>query len=173
MKIKLEEYKSVTIEDIMKVTGLPNLYVDQSKFSLARQKELLLKDALKNNLLHKVKKSHPIQYKITTVSTDKDLSILTAKEISEPRGFTSVLDLNVVPHKVIRENNKVVVEVRKEDIPNHVFPKPGPGYSYHVIGILAEEKCYKVGAIHDGNHKRIGSSYKFGFHNKVTLHILD
>ena len=173
MTIDVLEYRGVTVEAMMEVTGLQNPWSDQSRFSLARQKELLLKEAKKQGLLHKIKKSHPKEYKVVSTIKDKDLEIITCKPFT-PKTYPSfVLNLNQVPHKVIRENNKVVVEVRKEDIPNHVFPKPGPGYSYHVIGILAEEKCYKIGAIHDGTYKRIGSSYKFGFHNKVTLHILD
>lgn len=179
MKIKLEEYKSVSIEDIMNVTGLPNPYDDQSKFSLARQKELLLKDALKNNLLHKVKKSHPIQYKIITVERDNGLAIMSAKEIAEPKQFTSVLDLNITPHRVVRENKKIIIEVMKEDIPNHVLPNP-KGYAYEVIGIFTQEKCYSNSGLYqnpneefDITAKRIGTKYRFGFHSNVSLHILD
>jgi hypothetical protein len=174
MKIKLEEYKSVTIEDIMTVTGLPNPYSDQSKFSLARQKELLLKDARKNNLLNKVKKSHPINYKVVTSNTDNGLTILTAKEISEPKPFTSVLDLNITPHKVIRENKKVIIEVNKCDIPDHVKPSPKDN-SYLVVGIFTQEKGYNRNAIviDPVTYKRIGTKYSFGFHSNVSLHILD
>lgn len=178
MKIKLEEYKSVTIEDIMNVTGLPNLYIDQSKYSLARQKELLLKDASKNNLIHKVKKSHPIEYKVITVNKDKDLTILTAKPISEPKPFTHVLDLNVTPHRVVREKHKVVIEVNKPDISDNVLPNPKPGYVYEVIGIFSKEKCYRNGKLFNETKeldhlKMIGTKYSFGFHSNVSLHILD
>lgn len=175
MKIKLEEYKSVSVEDIMKVTDLPNPYDDQSKFSLARQKELLLKDALKNNLLHKVKKSHPIEYKVITVERDQDLTILTAKVVSEPKQFTSVLDLNVTPHKVVRENKRTIIEVMKADIPNHVLPNPKDN-TYLVIGIFTQEKGYRSGSIYEGLSgfsKEVGKRYRFGFHSNVSLHIID
>lgn len=179
MKIKLEEYKSVSVEDIMKVTGLPNPYDDQSKFSLARQKELLLKDALKNNLLHKVKKSHPIEYKVITIERDQDLTILTAKVVSEPKAFTHVLDLNITPHRVVRENKRIIIEVNKCDIPDNVLPSP-KGYAYEVIGIFTQEKCYNNGGLYqnpneefDITAKRIGTKYRFGFHSNVSLHILD
>lgn len=175
MKIKLEEYRSVSIEDIMKVTDLPNPYVDQSKFSLARQKELLLKDAKKNNVLHKVKKSHPIEYKVITIERDQDLTILTAKVVGEPKGYTTTLDLNVSPHKVIRENGKIIIEVNQSDIPDHVKPSP-KGFAYNVIGIFTQEKCYFGARIYEGQigySKIIGKKYRFGFHSNVSLHILD
>lgn len=173
MAIDVLEYRGVTVETMMEVTGLQNPWSDQSRFSLARQKELLLKEAKKQNLLHKIKKSHPKEYKVVSTITDKDLEIITCTPFTPQPRPTHILNFNQTPHKVIRENSKVIIEVRKEDIPNHVFPKPGPGYAYHVIGILAEEKCYRVGVLHDGCLNRIGSSFKFGFHNKVTLHILD
>lgn len=90
--------------------------------------------------------------------------------------YTHTLDLNLIPHKVIREKKKITIEVKQEDIPNHVLPNLGPGYSYHVIGILAEEKCYKDGVLYEGEpgySKILGLKYRFGFHNKVSLHILN
>jgi hypothetical protein len=108
------------------------------------------------------------------------LSIMKSEIIDEPKGFSHVLDLNLISHKVIREKGKVIIEVKKSDIPKHILPNPKPGYSYHVIGILAEEKCYANGPIYfttsDGSimtGKKIGLKYRFGFHNKVSLHILD
>jgi hypothetical protein len=179
MKIKLEEYKSVSIEDIMNVTGLPNPWDNQDKYSLARQKELLLQAARANNLLHKVKKSHPIEYKVITVERDQGLTILTAKVVSEPKPFTSVLDLNVTPHRVVRENKRIIIEVMKTDIPDNVLPSP-KGYAYEVIGIFTQEKCYHNRGLYQNPNeefgitaKRIGTKYRFGFHSNVSLHILD
>jgi hypothetical protein len=172
MKIKLEEYKSVTIEDIMNVTGLPNLWDNQDKYSLARQKELLLQTAKVNNLLHKVKKSHPIDYKVITCNTDNGLTILTTKSIGEPKPFTSVLDLNVTPHKVIREKGKIIIEVNMSDIPINILPSPKDN-SYLVIGIFTQEKGYNDGGIiKQSTRERIGTKYLFRFHSNVSLHIL-
>lgn len=175
MKVRLEEYKSVTIEQIMELTGLENPWSDQSKYSLARQKGLLLQQAREQNVLYKVEESHPIEHKVVTCIKDKGLSILYSKTIEEPKAFSSTLNLNEIPHKVIREYDKVIIEVNKRDIPDHILPNPKPKFSYNVIGILTEEKCHHNGFLYrDINFSRvtIGIKYRFGFHNKVSLHVL-
>lgn len=145
MRLRVEEYKSVTIEDIMRLTGLDNPWSDGSKYSQYRQKELLLKEAKKQNLLYRIEKSHPIEDNLPT----------------------SDLNLTVVPHRVIRlEDGKVVIEINRKDIPSRVVPNPRPKPSYHVIDVLGEEDCY-----HNGFTPQ-GIQYRFEHHKNVTLHII-
>jgi hypothetical protein len=179
MKAKdLEEYRGVSIEDILKVTGLPPLTEKDTKYSLTHQRKVLLEKAKEQNILNKVKKSHPKEYsKITTIS-DKGVDI-KSKEIVGYQPLSTTLDLNLVPHKVIRENKKIIIEVNKADIPTHVVCKPGLGYSYLVIGIFTQEKCFHSKGLYetkgdwDVNGTRIGTEFRFGFHSNVLLHILD
>lgn len=170
--INLKEYRGVSIETILEKTGLQNPYSDQSKFSLARQKELLLKDAKKARVLDKIQKSHPIVYGVPNIISDKGLCIQTLKVMDKPKDFTTTLDLNETTHKVIREHGKVYIHVNKADIPSHVMMKPGPGYCYNVVGIFTQEKCYNNGPLMRDD-KRVGTKFRFGFHSNVSLYILD
>lgn len=179
--IHLEEYKGVTIEEIMSKTGLPNPYSDQRIYSLARQKELLLKDADRNNVLHKVEKTFPRRVLVKNISIDKDLTIVSLKDKGLEKSITSNLDLNSIPHQVVREMGKVVIIVMNKDIPSNIIPRPSrgknsTGYAYNVIGIFDEHKAYHAGAIYieKGLQNPVGRRYKFlnGLEN-VSLEILD
>ena len=173
--VKLEEYKGITIEDIMELTGLPNRFPDQSKYSLARQKELLLKDAQKNNVLHLVEKTNPIKHKTLNINMDKDLVITKLKE-SDKINYTSNLDLNLIPHKVIREKGLTTIIVNQSDIPLNVIKNPKAGYVYNVIGIFESHKAYYDSTtFKDENGKaiKVASKYIFGYTKDISLLIVE
>lgn len=177
--IDILEYRGVTTQDIVDVTGIQNIWKDikyPQTISLPRQKMLLLKEAKRQNVLHKVKKSHPKEYKIVSTIKDKDLEILTCTPFTPQPRLSSILNLNQVPHKVIRENNKVIIEISRTDMPDYVLPNPGSKPSYKVIGIFTQEDCYNDGGLfEDGTpySKRLGKKYSFRNHSNVSLHILD
>lgn len=157
----IEEYKATTIEHIMEVTGLVNQWSDGSKYSQYRQKELLLKEAKKKNLLYRVQKSHPI-------------------DDSTYPNPTNSLDLNKIPHRVIKNfRENIVIEIHKKDIPTYIQPLPKPKAAYHVIDTFGEDDCYHDGFIYkssvSGSHncrESYGIKYKFANHKNVTLHII-
>lgn len=170
--INIKEYKGYTAEDISRLTGLPNPYNDQTRYSLARQLELMLKDAQKNNVLHLVPKTQIITSKSVQVMKDKGLTILKMKE-EEEIAFTSELDLNSIPHKVVREKGYRVIIVQRNDIPMNVMPSASKPYAYKVIGTFEDWKCYLAGTIYNEDRKRIGLRYGFGYGKHVHLQILD
>jgi hypothetical protein len=173
--INIKEYKGVSIADILTLTGLPNPYSDQTRFSLARQKELLLRDAMKNNLLNLIPKSHPIKHSTVNSMTDKGLTILTLREEEEVQ-FTSELDLNSIPHTVIREKGYRTILINRNDIPLNIVPHPSKPYSYKVIGDLVTMNCFNAGTLYKNNkvsEGRVGIKYRFNYGTHVALHILD
>ena len=176
--VHVEEYKGVTIEEIMSKTGLPNPYSDQRIYSLARQKELLLKDADKFNVLHKVKKTFPRKVLAQHISRDKDLTILYLRDKGLEKPLTTNLDLNSISHKVRREMGLVKITVMKKDIPSNIISRPSrgnnpSGYSYNVIGIFDQHKAYHDGRVYVGD-KVVGLRYRFlGNYKNVSLEVLD
>ena len=174
--IHLEEYKGVTIEHIMEVTGLPNRFPNQEKYSLARQKELLLKDAKSNNVLHLITKTNPIKHKTLNISIDQDLMVTKLKE-SDRIEYTSNLDLNLIPHKVIREKGYTTIVVKQSDIPPNVIKNPKSGYVYNVIGIFQSHKAYYGGTNYhtnkDNTTTKISSKYIFGYTKNISLEIFE
>jgi hypothetical protein len=156
MSYKISEYKDTTIEYIMEVTGLVNQWSDGSKYSQYRQKQLLLREAYKQNLLYRVRKSHPIE---------------------DTKQMTNVLKLNQLPHKVKEDvRGNIVIEIYKKDIPSNIQPLPNPKAAYHVIDTFGEDNCYydvptySVSSNNVGT--RVGIRYKFVNHKNVTLHII-
>lgn len=173
--INIKEYKGVSIADILTLTKLPNPYADQTKYSLARQKELLLRDAMNNNLLNLIPKTHPIKHKMIQSATDQGITILSLRE-EERIEYTSELDLNSIPHTVIREKGYRTILINRNDIPLNVIPHPSKPYDYNVIGDLVSMKCYNAGTLYengDTTQRRLGKVYRFGFGTHVRLHILD
>lgn len=173
--INIKEYKGLTAQDVCDKTGLPNPYSDQTKYSLARQLELMLRDAQKNNVLHLVPKTQIITKKSVQVMKDKGLTILKMKE-EEEIAFTSRLDLNSIPHKVEIEKGYRTIIVQRNDIPMNVQPHPSKPYTYNVRGILTDMKCYHAQTLYkdgDVNKGRIGLRYRFGYGTHIALHILD
>jgi hypothetical protein len=176
--IHLEEYRGVTIEDIITKTGLPNPYSDQRVYSLARQKELLLKDADRNNVLYKIEKTFPRKVYSKHISIDKDLTIVSLVDKGFEEKATTDLDLNSIPHKVRRELGKITITVLKGDIPSNVISRPSrdnnpSGYSYNVIGIFDQHKAYHDGRIYEGD-RVVGLRYRFlDNYKNVSLEILD
>ncbi|AXQ66553.1 MAG: hypothetical protein [Caudoviricetes sp.] len=170
--MNIKEYKGLTAKEISEATGLPNPYTDQSKYSLYRQWELMLWDAKRNNVLHLVKKTNIINNKSVHFQTDKDLVITRLYETPVVE-LTTTLDLNTIPHKVVRERGVIGIYVNQSDIPKNVTSFAySKGYSYNVIGILTSEKCYPKQRLYkDG--KCIGSSYKFYMNKTVTLYIMN
>lgn len=174
--INIKEYKGLTAQDVCDKTGLPNPYNDQTRFSLARQLELMLRDAQKNNVLHLVPKTQIITSKSVQVMKDKGLTILKMRE-EEEIAFTSELDLNSIPHKVVRGKGYRTIIVQRNDIPMNVMPSVSKPYAYKVIGTFEDWKCYFAGNIFKEEGKpdsgRIGLRYRFGFGKHVHLHIID
>lgn len=176
--VHVEEYKGVTVEEIMLKTGLPNPYSDQRVFSLARQRDLLLRDADKNNVLYKIEKTHPRRAVVKNISIDKDLIITSLIDKGLEKPITTNLDLNSIPHKVRREMGLVKITVMKKDIPSNIISRPSrdnnpSGYSYNVIGIFDQHKAYHDGRVYEGE-KVIGLRYRFlGNYKNVSLEILD
>lgn len=168
--INPKEYKDISIETMLEKTGLPNPYADQTRFSLARQKELILRDAQKNNVLHLIPKSCEIKHGVINVSTDKGVSILTKRE-EERIVFTSELDLNSIPHKVIREKGYRTIIVNAKDIPMNVVPHPSKPYAYNVDGIFEKRKCFYSHALREDS-VHIGKVFRFGFNTHLRMHIL-
>lgn len=170
--INIKEYKGLTAQDVCNKTGLPNPYNDQTRYSLARQLELMLRDAQKNNVLHLVLKTHIIKHGVVTSMTDKGVTILTKRD-EEAIVFTSKLDLNSIPHKVQIEKGYRIITVQRNDVPMNVQPHPSESYSYKVIGILTDMKCYLAGTLYNDSKQRIGLRYRFGYGMHIELKILD
>lgn len=175
--LNVKEYKGLTAQDVCDKTGLPNPYADQTRFSLYRQLELMLRDAKKNNLLHLVPKTNVITHKAVQVISDKGLTILKMRE-SERIENTSELDLNEIPHKVVREKGYITIIVQRNDIPMNVIPHPSKPYSYQVVGIFETKKCYHAGTLYADTQpstglRRIGVRYRFGYGTSVEMQILD
>ena len=172
--IKVQEYKGITMNQIMELTGLPNRFPDQSKYSLARQKELLLFDVEKNNLLHLVEKTHPIKVKTLSINIDKDAMVTKLKE-EDKINYTSNLDLTLIPHKVVKDNGITRILVNKLDIPVNVIKSFNPEYIYNVIGIFASHKVrYSKTNYSNINNKnvKVSSEYIFPHTKNIILLIV-
>lgn len=173
--INIKEYKGLTAEYVAERTGLPNPYSDQSKYSLTRQLELMLRDAQNNNVLHLVPKTNVIKHGVVNSMTDKGVTILTKRD-EEAIKYTSELDLNSIPHKVVREKGYRTILVQRNDIPLNIVPHPTKSYSYAVIGTFDTRNCFHSRTLYkdnDPSKEKIGTEYRFGHNTHIKLVIVE
>lgn len=159
--LKIEEYKGITIEQILNFTGLENPFADQSKYSLARQKELLLKLARKNNLLHLVPKTNPIDNVVINISIEKDL-VITKLRKEEKIEYTNKLDLTKIPTEMVKEMGKTTIKINRKDIPSNLVTLPNTTYAYKVIGHFETKEAYYKGTQYEtinGETEKVSTTY--------------
>ena len=167
----IDEYKEVTIEEIMKLTNLPNPYTDQTKYSLARQKELLLKDAKRKNILHLVEKSNPRQNLVPKLIEDKDLSIRYLTNKGEVNLPTRKINLELVKHKSFDQETFTIIEIKKSDLGPHIVRSTKPGAAYTLVKDSKVIKLYFDKTLYSKD-KIIGTSFKSNSFFNIKLHLI-